>query len=82
MKILTHRWIQYGPHEIGVYKTTVTIIHPSVTTAVTLCGHKTRKEAILAAHRHLHREQRWSNQFLCDLYDTAVPRTPVKVKAK
>lgn len=49
MKITTKRWLTKPYRDIRTAKTTITVIGTTFTTAVTIDGHFTRKEAIRRA---------------------------------
>lgn len=64
MLVSIKRWTTERVHDIGQYKTTVTVATKDVTVAVTLNGHLSRKVAISQTFNHLQRENRWSSDFL------------------
>ena len=71
MRAIVKHWTQQSVAvpSIGNYKTTVTLIHPSVTTAVTLCGRMTRKQALARAWDALSVQRQFGTAFLQDLKD-------------
>ncbi len=71
MQISLKRWVQKHPScpGVGSYQTTVTVIAPTVTFAVTLPGREPRKKVLQRVWLLCQAEGCWSPSFLRELKD-------------